>query len=123
MVKEGKPVTTMTPATLVTSARAVTPSTTVTPNNKNDASNSRGGGPLLTIETEVNGDSKSTNERGPYVVGFWACRASTRDFYSALSVLVIRELNIFFITVHYFKFLCPHRPASWAGSHAGSPVS
>ncbi len=22
-----------------------------------------------------------------------------------------------------FKFLCPHRPASWAGSRAGSPVS
>ncbi len=26
----------------------------------------RDGWPLLTVETEVNGDSKSTNERGPY---------------------------------------------------------
>jgi hypothetical protein len=25
--------------------------------------------PLLTVETEVNGDSKSTNERGPFLVG------------------------------------------------------
>ncbi|MFN9908250.1 MAG: hypothetical protein ACK56F_19330 [bacterium] len=27
------------------------------------------GWPLLTVETEVNGDSKSTNERGPALVG------------------------------------------------------
>jgi hypothetical protein len=26
-------------------------------------------GPLLTVETEVNGDSKSANERGPSLVG------------------------------------------------------
>jgi hypothetical protein len=29
----------------------------------------REGWPLLTEETEVNGDSKSTNERGPSLVG------------------------------------------------------
>ncbi len=29
----------------------------------------REGRPLLTVETEVNGDSKSTNERGPSLVG------------------------------------------------------
>jgi hypothetical protein len=28
----------------------------------------REGWPLLTVETEVNGDSKSTNERGPFLV-------------------------------------------------------
>jgi hypothetical protein len=28
----------------------------------------REGWPLLTVETEVNGDSKSTNERGPSLV-------------------------------------------------------
>jgi hypothetical protein len=27
------------------------------------------GGPLLTVETDVNGDSKSTNQRGPSLVG------------------------------------------------------
>jgi hypothetical protein len=29
----------------------------------------RKGWPLLTVETEINGDSKSTNERGPSLVG------------------------------------------------------
>ncbi len=29
----------------------------------------REGLPLLTVETEINGDSKSTNERGPSLVG------------------------------------------------------
>jgi hypothetical protein len=29
----------------------------------------RDGWPLLTVETEVNGDSKSTIERGPFLVG------------------------------------------------------
>jgi len=37
------------------------------------------GGPVLTAETDVNGDSKSTNERGSSSVG-WACRASTKKF-------------------------------------------
>ncbi len=27
------------------------------------------GWPLLTVETEMNGDSKSTNERGPSLIG------------------------------------------------------
>ncbi len=27
------------------------------------------GGPLLTVETEVNGESKSTKERGPSLIG------------------------------------------------------
>ncbi len=42
----------------------------------------------MTVETEVNGDSKSTNERGPSLVGSWACRASSRDFCPALAALV-----------------------------------
>jgi hypothetical protein len=29
--------------------------------------------PLLTVETEVNGDSKGTNERGPFLVGSLNC--------------------------------------------------
>ncbi len=29
----------------------------------------REGWPLLTVKTEVNGDSKRTNERGPFLVG------------------------------------------------------
>jgi hypothetical protein len=49
----------------------------------------------------------------------WACRASTRDFHSALAFLVGPVQNSFTL----FKFLCPHSSASWAGSRAGSPIS
>jgi hypothetical protein len=45
------------------------------------------GWPLLLVETEVNGDSKSTNERGPSLIG-WACRAVKRYICSALVALV-----------------------------------
>jgi hypothetical protein len=71
-----------------------------------------GGWPLLTVETEVNGDSQSTNERGPSLVvslGF-PCRYKT--FFPALAALVGPGTKCF-----------PHLPASWAGSRAGSPVS
>jgi hypothetical protein len=43
----------------------------------------REGWPLLTVETEVNGDSKSTNDRDPSLVGCWfgwTHRASTKIF-------------------------------------------
>jgi hypothetical protein len=49
------------------------------------------GWPLLTVETEVNGDSKRTNERGPFLVG---------------SLGLSRSYML-------FQFRCPHRPASW----------
>ncbi len=52
------------------------------------------GWPLLTVETGVNGESKSTNERGWLVR--WACRAITRDLCSALASLVSQIQNIFF---------------------------
>ncbi len=51
--------------------------------------------PLLTVETEGNGGSKSTNERGPSLAGCWACRANSRDFCSALAAIVGPEQNIF----------------------------
>ncbi len=53
----------------------------------------------------------------------WACRAGTRDFCPALAALVGPVKNIFFPHRTLFPFLCPHRPASWAVSRAGSPVS
>jgi hypothetical protein len=37
----------------------------------------REGWPQLTVEPEVNGNSERTNERGPFLVGTWACRAGT----------------------------------------------
>jgi hypothetical protein len=72
----------------------------------------REGWPLLTVETEVNGDSKSANEKGlPWLV-HWACREGTRDFCSAVAALV-RQYKIIFPRRSLFQFLCPHRPASW----------
>jgi hypothetical protein len=73
-----------------------------------DAREAREGWPLLTVETEVNGDS---NER---VLGFlpwlvrWSCRAMTvQEIYSALAALVGQLENIFFLTVHYFNCFVP----------------
>ena len=67
----------------------------------------REGWPLLTVETEVNGDSKSTNERALYWLVRWACRAGTRDFCSVLAALVGPVQKIIFLTVHYFNAFVP----------------
>jgi len=54
----------------------------------------------------------------------WAFRAGTRDFYSALAAMVSPIQNILFLTLDYiFQFMCSHRPATWAGSCVGPPVS
>jgi hypothetical protein len=52
-----------------------------------------------------------------------ARRACTRDFYPALATLVSPVQTNFFPHRRMFQFMCPHRPATWAGSHAGPPVS
>jgi hypothetical protein len=51
----------------------------------------------------------------------WACRAGCY-FWSALAFLVGPVQNIF-SSSYIIQFLCPHRPASWLCSRAGSPVS
>jgi hypothetical protein len=56
--------------------------------------------PLLTVETEGNGDSQSTNERGPSLVG---SLGSLRDFCPALAALIGPVENIFFLTIHNFN--------------------
>jgi hypothetical protein len=33
------------------------------------------------------------------------------------------QYKIFFFLILQFYFMCPHRPATWAGSLAGQPVS
>jgi hypothetical protein len=71
----------------------------------------------------VNGDSRSTFERGPSLDGLWARRADTRDFCPVSATPDGPEQNIFILTVALFLWICcPHRPASWAGSRAVSPV-
>ncbi len=59
----------------------------------------RKGWPMLTVETEVNGGSKRTNERGPSLVGSFVTytrRAIAIDFCPALTALVNPVHNIIF---------------------------
>jgi len=49
----------------------------------------------------------------------WACRALQEIFGCSSRP----STKYFFPGRTLFIFLCPHRPASWAGSRAGSPVS
>ncbi len=73
----------------------------------------RGGWPLRRIvETEVNGDSKSTNERGPSLVGSLAHRGGTRNLYHALAALVSPVQIFFFSHRTLFQFMYSHRPAT-----------
>ncbi len=46
------------------------------------------GWPLLTVETEANGDSKSTNERGPSLVVRLSLHAGTKGFCPSVAALV-----------------------------------
>jgi hypothetical protein len=70
---------------------------------------------LLTFETEADGDSRSTYERGPSVVGSLgsARHAGTRDNCSAFAALVgpVKKFGlvqyIFFLTVYYFNSFVP----------------
>jgi hypothetical protein len=57
----------------------------------------REGWPLLTVETEMKRDSKSTKARKRSFTWSvrWACYAGTRDFCSALAALVGLAQNIF----------------------------
>jgi hypothetical protein len=53
----------------------------------------------------------------------WARHAGTRDFYPGLAALVSPITKYFFPHHTLFQFMCTHRPATWAGSRAGPPVS
>ncbi len=57
--------------------------------------------PLLTVETEVNGDSKNTNKRGPSLVGLLglSCRSKKFLFYRGCSSWP--SIKFFFLTVHF----------------------
>ncbi len=69
----------------------------------------REGWPLLTVETWVNGDSKSTNERNPSLVGslVLSCRYKRFLFCLGCSSRTTVVQNIFFLTVHYIDSLTP----------------
>ncbi len=80
------------------------------------------GWPLLTVETKANGDSWSTYEKGPSLVGSMGS-SCWYNFCSALAALVSPVKNTISLTTYLFTLFSPHRPATWADSSAGSSVS
>ncbi len=69
----------------------------------------RDGWPLLTDETEENGDSKSTNERGPSLVGSLGL--------SALAATA-QYKNFFFLPT-LFQLFCPIGQQAWQAAVLG----
>ncbi len=86
-----------------------------------DTRETREGWPLLTVETEVNVDSKSSNERSPSLVGSLGLSCRYKRLLSCLGCSVQLSRNIFLLNL--CVYIGPHRPATWAGSRAGPPVS
>jgi hypothetical protein len=69
--------------------------------------NTRDGWPLLTVETEANGDSGSTYERGPSLVGSMGSSCQCRRFLSCLGCSSRPRTKYFCLTVHYFNTFYP----------------
>ncbi len=65
------------------------------------------GGPLLTVETEVNGDSKSTYERSPSLVGSLGLSYRYKRFLLCLGCSSQLRRKYFFPHSILFQFLCP----------------
>jgi hypothetical protein len=64
------------------------------------------GWPLLTVETDVNGDSKTTNLKETSLVGLGlSCRY--KRFLFSLGCSGQPSTNIFFLTVHFFNSFAP----------------
>jgi hypothetical protein len=61
----------------------------------------------LTVETEVNGDSNRTNERGPFLVGSLGLPCRYNSFCFALAAVVGQVQKYVFISVHYFNSFVP----------------
>ncbi len=65
------------------------------------------GWPLLTVETEVNGDSKCTNE-GPSLVGSLGLPCRYKRFLFCLGCSSRPSVKyFFFLTIHYFNSFVP----------------
>ncbi len=59
------------------------------------------GGPLLTVETEVNGNSKSTNEMGPSLGGSMGFSCRFKRFLFCLGCSSQPSTKYFFLAVHF----------------------
>jgi hypothetical protein len=81
------------------------------------------GWPLLTVETEANGDSRSTHEMDPFL-GWFAglVVAIYKRFLSCLGCSSWPSTKYVFPRHTLFYYICLHCPASWAISYAASPV-
>jgi hypothetical protein len=77
----------------------------------------------LTVETEANGDSKSTKERGLSIVCSLGSLCQYKRFFSCLGCCSRPSTKYFLPLRTLFQFICPHSPASWACSLAVSLVS
>jgi hypothetical protein len=83
----------------------------------------REGWSLQTLEIDVNGDSKSTNERGPSLEGSLGLLCWYKRFLFCLGCSSRPSTKYFFPHRTLFQCLCLHRPASWVGSRTVSPFS
>jgi len=79
-------------------------------------------GPLLTVKTEANGASKSTNKSEPFLVCCWAC-AAEQEIFVLPWLLLSAQYKIKFSSLYTFSIPLSPLPASMPGSRAGSPVS
>ncbi len=75
------------------------------------------------LKTEMNGGSKSTNERGPSQIGSLGLSCRYKRFLFCLGCSSQPSTKYIFLSGHYINFLFPTAQASWAGSRAGSSVS
>jgi hypothetical protein len=68
----------------------------------------REGWPLLTVETEVNGDSKSTIEMDPFLVDSLGLSCQYKRFLFCIGCSIRPSTKyMYFPTVHYFKSFVP----------------
>jgi hypothetical protein len=71
----------------------------------------------------VNGDSKSANERGPFLGWFIGLAVPVQEiFCSVLAALVGPVQNIFFLTIHFFKTFVPIAQQAGQEAMLGSPL-
>ncbi len=66
---------------------------------------------------------ESTYERDPSLDGPLGSSCQYSTFLSCLGSSSQPSTNYYFPHRTLFRFISPHRPATWAGSRAGSPVS
>ncbi len=78
-----------------------------------DTRETREGWPLLTVETEANGDSWSIYERGPSLVGSLGSSCRYNSFLSCLGGSSQPIKKYYFPNRTLFHFIRPHRPATW----------